>query len=895
MNYKYRKIKLTHQRKENIMKIKKIITTILSIALLITNIGFVSITTEADSYVNPAISDNINKHNYIEGGDSYLFGYWASPIYSYIDGVDNGYQRLEYIDNKGLYVENYNWQFQCTKSNKITMELPYFGGYYCGDRYNYIVFGQSNENMDDTTEVLRIVKYDKSWNRIRSASVYGIYSTHPFTSALQMDEANDYLVIRNGVSADTILINTGDMTVVKNIEYTNLFFNLFVKMDGEYIVAVNHEVDNPRSIEIIKYKSGTTTKTLSTVYSKKNLVEIPGESGDNYTGVQVGGFEISSSGYLVADARRAYSGNTLTENDNTYNVYIQYIDKNLNNANEVKITDYAANSGVTATNPYLIKINNERFLVLWQKKSSKGRLEKSTSGIYFTYIDSKGNKLSNIGYINNGALSDCEPKLINNKLVWYVTNSSERYGAPTFYTATPNTAGYTLTISETKLNATNIYAFEDIRNGNKVTLPNDSTPTIFIYGRPNGCYNTNAAVKTFGEIYDNMNSDVKIVLLDIDNRDDATLIDAANQQNISNNIILTTVGTYGDNYEIYRTDLNDAGISGSFTLPFIVFRNSNGDIVVTSTGYQTKSDIINNLKKINVSVSTPVSKITLNQTSANIETGKIVTLKATVIPDDATNKSVKWSSSNTNVATVDSYGKVTAKSTGAATITCSASDGSGVSAKCSVTVTKPQQNTNSNNNNSSNGGKTTNSNNNVSTNSGKTTSSSNNIGTSTNSGKTTSSNNSTGTNNGKTTNSNNSKVNYVSMYRLYNPNSGEHFYTANATERDNLSNLGWRYEGVAWNAPEISDIPVYRLYNPNAGDHHYTTSATERDNLVSLGWKYEGIGWYSTGNDGQALHRLYNPNAKAAGAHHYTTNADERDNLISLGWRYEGIAWYGGK
>ena len=139
------------------------------------------------------------------------------------------------------------------------------------------------------------------------------------------------------------------------------------------------------------------------------------------------------------------------------------------------------------------------------------------------------------------------------------------------------------------------------------------------------------------------------------------------------------------------------------------------------------------------------------------------------------------------------------------------------------------------------------------------------------------------------------KEGYSSMYRLYNPNSGEHFYTADTTERDNLVGYGWRYEGIAWSAPETSDTPVYRLYNPNAGDHHYTTSEKEKDNLVSLGWKFEGIGWYSTGTDGQALYRLYNPNAKAAGSHHYTTSADERDNLVSLGWRDEGIAWYGGK
>ena len=78
------------------------------------------------------------------------------------------------------------------------------------------------------------------------------------------------------------------------------------------------------------------------------------------------------------------------------------------------------------------------------------------------------------------------------------------------------------------------------------------------------------------------------------------------------------------------------------------------------------------------------------------------------------------------------------------------------------------------------------------------------------------------------------------MYRLYNPNSGEHFYTSNQGERDHLVSLGWRYEGVAWNAP-LTGAPIFRLYNPNAGDHHYTGSEKERDDLVKLGWKYEGV------------------------------------------------------
>jgi hypothetical protein len=132
----------------------------------------------------------------------------------------------------------------------------------------------------------------------------------------------------------------------------------------------------------------------------------------------------------------------------------------------------------------------------------------------------------------------------------------------------------------------------------------------------------------------------------------------------------------------------------------------------------------------------------------------------------------------------------------------------------------------------------------------------------------------------------------VAMSRLYNPNSGEHFYTADTNERDHLVQVGWRYEGVGWVAPARSSAPVYRLYNPNAGDHHYTTSTAERDWLVRKGWRYEGVGWYSSDAKSVPLYRQYNPNA-AAGAHNYTASKGESDHLSSVGWRYEGVCWYG--
>ena len=131
----------------------------------------------------------------------------------------------------------------------------------------------------------------------------------------------------------------------------------------------------------------------------------------------------------------------------------------------------------------------------------------------------------------------------------------------------------------------------------------------------------------------------------------------------------------------------------------------------------------------------------------------------------------------------------------------------------------------------------------------------------------------------------------VTMYRLYNPNSGEHFYTKDATEQSNLVKAGWSDEGIGWIAPEKSNTPVYRLYNENAGDHHYTLDAKERDNLISVGWKDEGTGWYSDDDKTVPLYREYNPNA-VTGTHNYTTDKAEHDGLVKAGWKDEGIGWY---
>ena len=81
-----------------------------------------------------------------------------------------------------------------------------------------------------------------------------------------------------------------------------------------------------------------------------------------------------------------------------------------------------------------------------------------------------------------------------------------------------------------------------------------------------------------------------------------------------------------------------------------------------------------------------VSSIKLNTKNHTMYSNQYVQLKATVLPNNAFNKSVTWKSSNSKIATVDKNGKVKALKVGNATITATSTDGSNVSAQCKIKV-----------------------------------------------------------------------------------------------------------------------------------------------------------------------------------------------------------------
>lgn len=90
-------------------------------------------------------------------------------------------------------------------------------------------------------------------------------------------------------------------------------------------------------------------------------------------------------------------------------------------------------------------------------------------------------------------------------------------------------------------------------------------------------------------------------------------------------------------------------------------------------------------------IQVPATEISLSKTKIELTEGQDETIIATVLPEDTTDKTVVWSSDNTDIATVDSIGKITAIKSGTATITAKTVNGK--TATCEVTVECGHSNT----------------------------------------------------------------------------------------------------------------------------------------------------------------------------------------------------------
>ena len=130
-------------------------------------------------------------------------------------------------------------------------------------------------------------------------------------------------------------------------------------------------------------------------------------------------------------------------------------------------------------------------------------------------------------------------------------------------------------------------------------------------------------------------------------------------------------------------DATDKTITWGSSKTSVATVDNNGNVKAIADGVATiTASCGGKTASCKVTVKTAVSSIELNETDIALYVGENASLIATVKPDNATDKTITWSSSNSNVATVDDSGLVKAIAAGSATITASCG---GKSATCKVT------------------------------------------------------------------------------------------------------------------------------------------------------------------------------------------------------------------
>lgn len=378
----------------------------------------------------PAQSRNIHKNDYTT---------WSRPVTSYLYGHNGGLTRVEYTGGQ-IVVEDYDSSFALQSSRTVPMELSLWGGFFAGEDYNFLIFGQSNPSESDSAEVIRVVKYDKDWNRLGQASLRGANTVIPFDAgSLRCDEYGGYLYLRtshemytsddglNHQSNLTMAVRQSDMSItdsyydVMNISYgyVSHSFNQFVIVDEDgHLVALDHGDAYPRSVVFTKYyaDAGTGRFTGSRYgqwCSYGDMLEFAGATGANATGGSVGGLAETRDCYIMA-----YSYNGTGQGSGDRYPYYHYMDKASGRSWQVQINLPGC------TTPVLAPTGLDGGYLLWNGKEDYT----ANDTLYYVHYDADGVP----GQIasTTGSLSDCAPIYYKGQMVWYVTDSS----APTFYT-----------------------------------------------------------------------------------------------------------------------------------------------------------------------------------------------------------------------------------------------------------------------------------------------------------------------------------------------------------------------------------------------------------------------------------------------------------------------------
>lgn len=409
------------------------------------------------------------------------YSIWASTVKSYLSETSDGLlERVEYADSK-IIVEQYEKTGGVpVKSIEIEPAFDSFGGYFCGEKYNYIVSGQNNATGSSTAEVLNVEKYSKDWKKLSSLGIPSGDTYIPFDAgSCRITEKGDLLFIHTSQELQighqsnmTFKVDTENMKIIESMTFINTIstltnfeqegfashsFNQFIKEDNGYIYRVDHGEGAMHGIGISKCTVEGSIKDVSTIIS------YPFHKGNtNATGASVGGFELSTENVIIA-------ANSIDQTLDTYpygqrNILLSITTKGLKNPRTVWLTNYNQNSDVSVGTPQIVKFGSELFVIMWEESVNGVKTTKAVT------VDGNGNKLTEILTIPY-SLSDCQPSYMTDGYIrWYVSDSE----TISIYSIDPYKLGSYISNTEGDVNGDERFSIADLVTMQKFLIGNGS-------------------------------------------------------------------------------------------------------------------------------------------------------------------------------------------------------------------------------------------------------------------------------------------------------------------------------------------------------------------------------------------------------------------------------------
>ncbi len=315
------------------------------------------------------------------------------------------------------------------------------GGIYHGpDGYNYVAVGYYNPKESRTKTVIKVVKYDKNWKRVKTASIKANVSNsfegivEPFRAGtvafdmlgnkLYVFTARTMFVHEDGLNHQSNIafeINTKTMKAKeRNISYCSHSFNQFVRFKDGSIYLADHGDAYPRGIKVSRADNyGQADETTD---SSVPFVFL-GRIGDNATGAYLNGFEVSSKNLIVAGIAQPHNFKIKGVTGFDYykrNLFVTLTDRTTGESKVKWLTKYDPNGKKEVLGVWMKKLSDDRFAIIY----AVGSIGSDKESLYYMAIDGNGKKLCK-KYLKGIKRPITRDLILKDGRIWWITNKPD--------------------------------------------------------------------------------------------------------------------------------------------------------------------------------------------------------------------------------------------------------------------------------------------------------------------------------------------------------------------------------------------------------------------------------------------------------------------------------------